>query len=155
MRHSGMSPRSSKRPSGTTRCATIAACCGACAPTHATSGYRCEYNEGPMVKRLVIAVVAVIQIFGAGAITLAHARDIVVAPAAIEAHHDARCAILHDELRCALGHYAGARIVVPQTLVAPDVGIAALQFMPPPSQVTLPSVAGITKIGRASCRERV
>ena len=102
-----------------------------------------------MVKRLAIAFVAVIQIFGAGAITLAHARDIVVAPAAIEAHHDARCAILHDELRCALGHYAGARVVVPQTLVAPDVGIAALQFVPAPPHVTLSSVTGTTTPARA------
>src|SRR5205823_8270671 len=123
MRRLGTSRRSSKRRSGTTRCATTGGCCGGCAPTpDATSGSRCEYNEGPMVKRLALAVVAAIQIFGSGAITLAHARDIVVAPAAIEAHHDARCAILHDELRCALGHYAGARVVVPQTLVAPDVG---------------------------------
>ena len=102
-----------------------------------------------MVKRLAIAVVAAIQIFGAGAITLAHARDSVVAAAAIEAHHDARCAILHDELRCALGHYAGARVVVPQTLVAPDVGIAALQFVPAPPHVTLSSVTGTTTPARA------
>lgn len=102
-----------------------------------------------MVKRLVIAVVAAIQILGTGAITLAHARDIVVAPAAIEAHHDARCAILHDELRCALGHYANARVVVPQTLLPPDVGIAALQFVPVQSHVPLPSVAGTTTSARA------
>jgi hypothetical protein len=68
-----------------------------------------------MLKRFPLAFLLVIQALGGGAITLAHARDVVAAPPGIEASHDARCAILHDELRCALCHYASARVVTPQT----------------------------------------
>lgn len=56
---------------------------------------------------------------GSGAITLAHARDAVVAPPGIEARHSQGCRILHDEMRCALCHYAGTRVVTQQTLTAP------------------------------------
>jgi len=69
-----------------------------------------------MIKRVPLALLLVIQTLGGGAVTLAHARDIVSAPPGLEASHDARCAILHDELRCALCHYASARIVAPQSL---------------------------------------
>lgn len=68
-----------------------------------------------MLKRIPLFVLLVVQAVGGGAITLAHARDVVAAPPGVEASHDARCAILHDELRCALCHYAGARVVTPQT----------------------------------------
>ena len=68
-----------------------------------------------MTRRIPLFLLLVVQALGGGAITLAHARDVVSAPPGIEASHDARCAILHDELRCALCHYAGARIVTPQS----------------------------------------
>jgi hypothetical protein len=68
-----------------------------------------------MLKRIPLALLLAIQVLGGGAITLAHARDVVAAPPGIEASHDARCAILHDELRCALCHYASARVITPQT----------------------------------------
>jgi hypothetical protein len=68
-----------------------------------------------MLKRVPLTLLLIIQALGGGAITLAHARDVVVAPPGVEASHDARCAILHDELRCALCHYASARVVTPQT----------------------------------------
>src|SRR5467141_102266 len=55
-----------------------------------------------MLKRIPLMLLLGIQALGGGAITLAHARDAVVAPPGFEARHDARCAILHDELRCAL-----------------------------------------------------
>jgi hypothetical protein len=71
------------------------------------------------LTRGCFAALLFIQVFGGGAITLAHARDVVAAPPGIEASHDGRCAILHDELRCALCHYAGARVVVQQTLFVP------------------------------------
>jgi len=67
-----------------------------------------------MLKRIPLMILLVIQALGGGAITLAHARDAVVAPPGFEARHDARCAILHDELRCALCQYASARVVVTQ-----------------------------------------
>src|SRR5206468_12504299 len=62
-----------------------------------------------MPKRIALAMLLAIQVLGGGAITLAHARDVVAAPPGVEASHTARCAILHDELRCALCHYANAR----------------------------------------------
>src|SRR5467141_4957896 len=68
-----------------------------------------------MLKRIPLMLLLAIQALGGGAITLAHTRDAVVAPPGFEASHDARCAILHDELRCALCHYAGARVVTQQT----------------------------------------
>src|SRR5687767_4936420 len=68
-----------------------------------------------MLKRIPLVLLLVIQTLGGGAITLAHARDAVAAPPGVEASHDERCAILHDEMRCALCHYASARVVTPQT----------------------------------------
>ncbi|MGH7530422.1 MAG: hypothetical protein ACREMN_08585 [Gemmatimonadales bacterium] len=55
----------------------------------------------------------VLQALGGGAVTLAHARDVIEVPAALEAAHDSRCPILHDGPRCALCQYAGARVVAP------------------------------------------
>ena len=68
-----------------------------------------------MLKRIPLALLLAVQALGGGAITLAHARDVAVAPPGVEASHDGRCAILHDEMRCALCHYASARVVTPQT----------------------------------------
>ncbi|HET9385169.1 MAG TPA: hypothetical protein VFO67_08485, partial [Gemmatimonadales bacterium] len=72
-----------------------------------------------MLKRIPLIFLLVIQALGGGAITLAHARDVVAAPPGIEASHNDRCAILHDEMRCALCHYASARVVTPQTFTIP------------------------------------
>lgn len=72
-----------------------------------------------MLKRIPLTLFLAIQVLGGGAVTLAHARDVVAAPPAVEASHDARCAILHDELRCALCHYAGARILAQQVFFVP------------------------------------
>ena len=79
-----------------------------------------------MLRRIPLTILLAIQALGGGAITLAHARDVVVAPPGVEASHDARCAILHDELRCALCHYASARIVTQQQVcpLAAHVGRA-------------------------------
>ena len=67
-----------------------------------------------MLKRIPLAILLALQALGGGAISLAHACDVVVAPPGFEASHTARCAILHDEMRCALCHYASARVVVTQ-----------------------------------------
>jgi hypothetical protein len=72
-----------------------------------------------MLKRIPLTLVLAIQALGGGAITLAHARDVFAAPPGFEASHDGRCAILHDELRCALCHYASARVVTQQAVVTP------------------------------------
>jgi len=69
------------------------------------------------LQRGALTVLLAIQVLGNGAVTLAHARDVVTAPAAFESQHDARCAVLHDALRCALCHYASAQVVVQQTVV--------------------------------------
>ena len=71
------------------------------------------------LKQAALALLLVIQALGGGAVTLAHARDVVTAPAAFESKHDARCPVLHDALRCALCHYASAQVVVQQVVIAP------------------------------------
>jgi len=85
--------------------------------------------KGIMLKRITLAILLTLQALGGGAISLAHARDVVVAPPGFEASHTARCAILHDEMRCALCHYASARVVTQHafTLAAPAT---AVRFAP-------------------------
>jgi hypothetical protein len=69
------------------------------------------------LQRGALTILLAIQVLGNGAVTLAHARDVGTAPAAFESQHDARCAVLHDALRCALCHYASAQVVVQQRVV--------------------------------------
>ena len=85
-----------------------------------------------MLRRIPLMLLLAIQAFGGGAITLAHARDVVVAPPGFEASHDARCAILHDELRCALCQYASARVVTQQafTFTTPRAAIRVASVQP-------------------------
>ena len=64
-----------------------------------------------------LTLLLIIQALGSGAVTLAHAQDVVAAAVAVEKSHDARCPVLHDALRCALCHYAGARVVRQPTIV--------------------------------------
>jgi len=71
------------------------------------------------LQRGALFVLLAIQVLGGGAVTLAHARDLVTAPASVEAQHDARCPVLHDALRCALCHYASAQVVVQRAIVTP------------------------------------
>jgi hypothetical protein len=84
-----------------------------------------------MLRRIPLTILLAIQALGGGAISLAHARDVVVAPPGFEASHSARCAILHDELRCALCHYAGARVVTQQAFIlatpATAIHVASVQ----------------------------
>jgi len=56
----------------------------------------------------VAALLLVLQALAGGVVALAHAGERTSAPVAIESHHDAHCLVLHDELRCALCHFAGA-----------------------------------------------
>lgn len=75
-----------------------------------------------MMRRLqrgTLTVLLALQVLGGGAVTLAHARDVVTAPAAFESQHDARCRVLHDALRCALCHYTSAQVVVQRAVVTP------------------------------------
>ena len=85
-----------------------------------------------MLKRVPLILLLVVQVLGGGAITLAHARDVVAAPPGVEASHDARCTILHDEMRCALCQYASARVVTHQsfTLATPGEPIRCAPVEP-------------------------
>jgi hypothetical protein len=74
-------------------------------------------NRG--LTQAVLALLLVIQALGGGVVTLAHARDVVTAPAAFESKHDARCLVLHDAVRCALCQYASALVVVQRPVVTP------------------------------------
>lgn len=85
-----------------------------------------------MLKRLPLVILLALQAVGSGAVSLAHARDVVVAPPGIEARHSAGCRILHDELRCALCHYAGTRVVTQQTLTVPAPAQAVRVSFPAP-----------------------
>ena len=101
-----------------------------------------------MLKRIPLMLLLAIQALGGGAISLAHARDAVVAPPGFEARHDARCAILHDELRCALCHYASARVVRQQafTLNTPQVAVRVAPVQP---VVVFAAVVPLTAPARA------
>jgi hypothetical protein len=69
------------------------------------------------MKRGWAALLLTLQAIGSGAVTLAHARDVLDAPAAFEASHDGNCPILHNGPRCALCQYAGAHVVPQQAVV--------------------------------------
>ena len=85
-----------------------------------------------MFRRISLSILLAIQALGGGAISLAHARDAVVAPPGYEASHSAGCAILHDELRCALCQYASARVVTQQafTFTAPASAVRVIPVQP-------------------------
>ena len=87
-----------------------------------------------------LTLLLIIQALGGGAVTLAHARDVVTAPAAFESSHDARCPVLHDALRCALCHYASAQVVVQRAVITPPSQ---------PAQVRVPSTHRVGVVARA------
>ena len=91
-------------------------------------------------------VLLAIQGLAAGAVALAHASEPLSAPARVEAHHDASCLVLHDELRCALCQYTGSQAQsrtvrpVPGT-VAPARHVIATRAVAPawrPARLTSP-----------------
>lgn len=95
------------------------------------------------LTRACFAVLLAIQALGGAAVTLAHARDAVAAPAGYEAGHDGRCAILHDELRCALCHYASTRVVAQNIILIPAAPVVRSHV--PVSQLVV-SVASDTRL---------
>ena len=56
-------------------------------------------------NRTVTAMLLVLQMLAGIAVPLAHAIEPETAPAAIEAHHDASCVVVHDAMRCAVCLY--------------------------------------------------
>src|SRR5258708_21293150 len=101
-----------------------------------------------MVRRISLSILLGIQAVGGGAVSLAHARDAAVARPGYEASHTARCAILHDELRCALCHYASARVVTQHafTLAAPATDV---RFTPVQHVVSFAAAVPLTSPPRA------
>ena len=69
--------------------------------------------------RRLAALLLVLQGLAGGAVALAHASDRFTAPIHIEAQHSPGCVPLHNELRCALCHYAATRVVPHQGRVQP------------------------------------
>ena len=101
-----------------------------------------------MLKRFALAILLALQALGGGAITLAHARDALVAPPGFEASHTARCAILHDELRCALCHYASGRVITHQTFTIPEP-TGVVRFAAEQPLASLAAVVRLTAPARA------
>lgn len=101
------------------------------------------------LRRIGVTLLLAVQAAGGGAITLAHARDAAPAPPGVEAGHDGRCAILHDELRCALCHYAGARVVPEHGMRVPAPVPVRARIGPAPLVVVIPSRAYATAAARA------
>lgn len=69
--------------------------------------------------RFLAALLLVLQGLAGGAVSLAHASERLTAPAHIEAQHASACLALHDELRCALCHWAGAQAATRPTQPGP------------------------------------
>jgi hypothetical protein len=60
--------------------------------------------------RRLAALLLVLQGLAGSAVSLAHASERLSAPIHVEAQHATACIALHDELRCALCHYAGSQV---------------------------------------------
>lgn len=73
--------------------------------------------------RRLAGLLLVLQGLAGGAVSLAHASERLSAPIHIEAQHASTCVALHDELRCALCHYAGSQLQASPPLTAgPSAG---------------------------------
>lgn len=66
------------------------------------------------------ALLLVLQGIGGGAVALVHASEQFNAPIHIEAQHQSSCLPLHNELRCALCHYVGMRVLPQLVRARPD-----------------------------------
>jgi len=101
------------------------------------------------MKQAALALLLIIQALGGGAVTLAHARDVVAAPAAFESQHDGRCPVLHDALRCALCHYASAQLVVQRPVITTPARPTRAQLPPTRRIVVVSSAVHRTAPARA------
>ena len=73
-------------------------------------------------RKPVFATLLLLQTLGGGMVALAHAAEPPTAPVAIEREHGARCAVLHDALRCAVCHFPGLRMAGMAAAPAPTGG---------------------------------
>jgi len=71
------------------------------------------------VQLSLATLLLVLQASASGMVALAHARERLPGPVTFEGQHGAKCPVLHDELRCALCQYAGARITLLPSVVVP------------------------------------
>ena len=71
-------------------------------------------RTGPLALVLLL-----VQGLAPGAVALSHASEHFSAPAHVEAQRDAMCLVLHDELRCALCHFASSRVTLKQVHPTP------------------------------------
>jgi hypothetical protein len=101
-----------------------------------------------MPKRIALSILLAIQMLGGSAVTLAHARDVVVAQPGVEASHSARCAILHNELRCALCHYASGRVVTQQVFTI-EMPVGIVRFSHTAAVASARSIDRLTAPARA------
>lgn len=90
-------------------------------------------------KAALAGLLLVLQSLAGGAVALAHAAERTTAPAAIEAHHSARCPVLHDVAKCPQCQYAGTHAVVRQLRGLPPAGPATA---PRPALAVRPIAAG-------------
>jgi len=74
------------------------------------------------------ALLLVLQVAGAPAIGIAHAREPGPSPISLESGHSDRCPVLHNELTCILCQYAGSLVVTRPAQPEPDLGRVA--FLP-------------------------
>jgi hypothetical protein len=67
------------------------------------------------------AALLLVQVLAGGAVPLAHAMERETAPAAIEAHHDSSCVVIHDTMHCVLCLYAKSLAAPQQVRGDPSV----------------------------------
>ncbi len=71
-----------------------------------------------------------LQTGAGGLVALAHAREAPTAPRTIEAVHDARCAVVHDALHCALCQLASHRLPPGRQVMPWTMGVAYVVPLP-------------------------
>ena len=103
----------------------------------------------------IAAALLVIQGLAGGVVPLVHASERFSAPAHVEARHDAGCLALHDELRCALCHYAGSRVQPQQVRTFAPTAAHPDRTVTPPAVAPTPRFARLTSPPRAPPSSRL
>jgi hypothetical protein len=95
------------------------------------------------------ALLLVLQALAGGVVALVHASDQLNAPTHIEAQHSSSCLPLHNELRCALCHYAATRVVPQQARVQPAAATRPVRPCAPATVVRKSDAGHLTAPPRA------
>ena len=117
-------------------------------------GGRIRGMIGPMRAGLrslkpVYALLLCWQTVGGGMVALAHATEPPTAPVAIEGEHNARCAVVHDALRCAVCQWAGIQITGVAVSLLPLDGPVYQTSHPASGTVLPPRLHGPDAVPRA------